>query len=99
MPKSVHRSDVVRKPCLELALKFGATWIPITTTEGAPDDLIGYRGWNILTEFKTGKEPLSEKQVLFHRRWNGQPIEVIRTVEEFENMLLLYGRGRRSTRP
>lgn len=97
--KSVHRSDSIRSECLLSAKKFGASQLSITTTPGAPDDLFGYHGWNILVEFKTGTEPLSEKQGLFHRGWRGAVIEVIRSREEFENMLLIYARGRRRTRP
>lgn len=79
---SVHR-DKNEKPLLEVARRLGATWIPMHG-KNQPDGLLGWRGQNILIEFKNPARyaSTSEGQSKFHKTWKGAPVHVIRTQDE-----------------
>lgn len=88
---SVHR-DKNEKPLLKVARKLGATWIPMHGKD-QPDGVLGWRGQNILIEFKNpeGFDSISDGQSTFHKTWRGSPVHVIRT--EAELLALMKVRG------
>lgn len=49
---------------------------------GRPDLLIGYNGTNFLQEVKAEKGSLSDEQILYHSKWRGKRIDVVRNEEE-----------------
>jgi hypothetical protein len=50
--------------------------------EGCPDALVGYRGRNVLVEFKTATGKLRAGQEAFAITWRGEPVHVLRTTED-----------------
>lgn len=49
---------------------------------GRPDLLIGYLGTNFLQEVKDEKGSLSDEQILYHGKWRGRKIDVVRNEAE-----------------
>lgn len=50
---------------------------------GVPDLLVGYAGRLILLEIKSRpRARLTTSQAIWHRRWAGYPVYVVRSVEE-----------------
>lgn len=49
---------------------------------GRPDLLVGFNGVNFLFEVKTDKGSLSDDQKLYHSKWRGRRIDVVRNEVE-----------------
>ena len=45
---------------------------------GLPDLLVGFLGRNFLLEVKAEKGDLSPEQILFHEKWRGMKVSVVR---------------------
>ena len=54
--------------------------------QGVPDLLVGYRGQNILIEVKNAKGKLTDHQIEWHAKWNGQ-VSIVRSVEDAIDVL------------
>lgn len=54
--------------------------------QGVPDLLVGYRGKNILIEVKNAKGKLTDHQIEWHAKWNGQ-VSIVRSVEDAIDVL------------
>lgn len=52
--------------------------------EGRPDLIVGFRGVTYLLEVKDEKGKLSSEQILYHAKWRGKPIDVVRNEVEAE---------------
>jgi len=50
--------------------------------DGAPDAIIAFRGQLVMLEIKTVSGKLTPAEANFHREWEGQPIYVVRSIEE-----------------
>jgi hypothetical protein len=50
--------------------------------DGAPDAIVAFRGQIVLLEFKTARGKLTPAEANFHREWEGQPVHVVRSIEE-----------------
>lgn len=55
--------------------------------DGVPDLMVGYRGKTILMEIKNPEQPPSKQkltpdQVLWHDRWRGSTVIIVRTPDE-----------------
>ena len=59
---------------------------------GVPDIFILYNGTSLWLELKAGKNGATERQELFHRRIkaSGSIVEIVRTMQELIDILLLY---------
>jgi len=69
---------------------FGATVQSLATIgDGAPDLLVGYRGYNILMEVKDSDKPpskrkLNNKQIKWHDAWRGQSHKIETATEAIQ---------------
>lgn len=84
MKRRVHRVDANQKEILQVARQMGARALSLTDLgQGAPDILIGWRGYNYLWEIKNklGENIISQEQQDWMDTWRGQ-VCVIRTVQE-----------------
>lgn len=59
--------------------------------QGVPDLLVGISGHNLLVEVKASRGKLTPDQEIFHAAWRG-PIEVVRTCEQVEALVMRYRR-------
>ncbi len=54
---------------------------------GRPDLLVGFRGITYLLEIKAEKGKLSDEQILYHSKWHGRSIAVVRNETEALNAI------------
>lgn len=65
----------------------GFSWLDLSVTEpGQPDALLG--AWDVdqLAEVKAPGEDPRRDQVLWHRRWRGRPVVVLREAKDLERL-------------
>ncbi len=63
--------------------RVGASVLSLHTLgKGAPDLLVGFRGYNYLLEIKTVSGKLEEGQVDWHNLWRGQRPQTVHTVDQ-----------------
>ena len=68
--------------------RHGATVVPLHTVgEGVPDLLVGFRHRTFLVEVKTPAGRLTDRQKEWHESWNGDPVCIIRTVDQVDSMM------------
>lgn len=78
--RSGGHPDSPQKPIVDALRKCGATVQHITQVgNGCPDLLVGFRRRTFLLEVKAEDGELDDNQVLWHRLWNGLPVDVVRT--------------------
>ena len=54
---------------------------------GCPDLLVGYHGHDALAEVKDKRGKLTPDQIVWHRRWRGRPVRIVRTCMDAVKML------------
>lgn len=52
--------------------------------EGRPDLVVGFRGVTYLLEVKADGGKLFDEQILYHAKWRGRPIDVVRNEVQVE---------------
>jgi len=55
--------------------------------KGVPDLCLGYRGINVLIEVKTTKGKLNSTQNMWHFRWGGAPVVILRSREDADHLI------------
>lgn len=82
---SLHRRNAKRdanEPEIFAAVRgVGGKVYPLSG-EGIPDAIITFRGRTILAEVKGLKGKLTPAQQKLHDEWEGEPILILRTVEQ-----------------
>jgi hypothetical protein len=82
------RRDANHGTLAKLAAQIGASHLDLSQLgDDAPDALIGFRGFNYLIEFKTGRKKLKPGQARFRRTWRGQ-VHLVKTGDELLALLL-----------
>ncbi len=87
--RRVYGSDANSK---ELDARFKAFGASVWPLERPFDRLIGYRGRNILVEYKNretsyGRAGLSKSQRAFAETWRGAPVELCESVDDVPRVL------------
>lgn len=49
---------------------------------GCPDILVGFRNRDFLMEIKDVKGKVSPVQTVWHSRWRGRPVAIVRSLDE-----------------
>lgn len=89
-PATQGQRDANESEIIAALKAVGADVEPISTGQGVPDLLVGYKGVNYLIEVKpepvkgevfASSVKLNPKQVKWHSAWGGQ-VSVARTVED-----------------
>lgn len=94
--KMVYKVDNNSKEILDAAKKLGCTILRLEKIgKGCSDDLLGYKGFNILIEIKDGKKCPSQRklnpiQVKFHSEWKGQKPYIIYSVDDLIDLLRIF---------
>jgi len=55
--------------------------------KGIPDVVVGYRGVTILVEIKARTGKLNAQQTLWHFRWHGSPVVILRSVKDADHLV------------
>ena len=83
---SLHRRaarvDGNHAAIVAVARELGATVCRISGTPGAPDLLVGYRGFDALWEIKMPRNGLNPLQASFHAAWRGRKPYIVRDPTE-----------------
>lgn len=78
--RQAPKRDANEGEIVEALRAAGASVQPLSA-KGCPDLLVGYRGRTFLLEVKVGRARLTEDQEEWHETWEGQRVEVVRSVE------------------
>lgn len=55
--------------------------------KGIPDVVVGYRGVTLLVEIKSSTGKLNTQQTLWHFRWHGSPVVILRSVKDADHLI------------
>ena len=55
---------------------------------GCPALLVGYGGISVLLEVKGEKGKLNPMQEAWHNRWTGEPVVIVRTIQDVEKLIV-----------
>jgi hypothetical protein len=91
----IRKTDANHKRIIDSCRKIPQLSVFSTHTigKGFPDIVIGYKGINYLIEIKDGDKPksqtkLTEDEITFHKKWNGQ-ICIVYSFQDIINILQL----------
>jgi hypothetical protein len=85
-PATQGKPDANQKRLKAYMEALGATVEILPTGRGVPDAAVGFKGVNMMVEFKTEKGKLNDLQVAWHDNWRGQ-VAVVRTEEDCDKLL------------
>ena len=84
-PKNVDKNQ---SEIVHALRQVGATVILMHEAgEGIPDLLIGYRRETYLMEIKSKTGKLNPRQVEWHSEWRGDPVSIVRSIEDALNAI------------
>ena len=84
-PKNVDKNQ---SEIVHALRQVGATVILLHEAgEGIPDLLIGYRRETYLMEVKSKTGKLNERQQLWHSDWRGDPVSIVRSIDDALNAI------------
>lgn len=80
----MHKADANQAEIIDALMLVGCsvTWIEGIREAGVPDLLVGRAGRTYLLEVKGKKGRQTESQIGWYIRWRGDPVVVVRTIEE-----------------
>ena len=86
MPR-IRRVDTNQPEIVAWLRRAGAS-VAITSSlgQGFPDIVIGWRGFTLLAEIKSGDEPLTPDEAAWHAAWLGQ-VAVLRSPSDAQRLL------------
>ena len=83
------RVDQNQAALVRVARQLGASWVSLANLgAGVPDALVGFRGRTVLVEVKTPTGKLTPDQEQFLTTWRGEPVVIVRTIDDLVKMLV-----------